>query len=243
MMAVNKIELNGVVVLDLTADTVTPDTLGEGITAHDAAGNLIVGTGVIGGGTADVTIYGGANEIITYSGKESGTFTLGSAGSGTIVLPKGTYTFTAGLSNLSVSKACDGPTDVRLRPDHYIYWYGAINGVIEKYDGYGTLTFQDNTLTLQGGYQDWAAISSDIDCSQDTKMSAKCTTVTSATYSNLLYSSYKNYSGGDSKDLRANATVTLTYTYASNKRARLAVYQNTNKIIVREWYLGNREGA
>ena len=242
-MAVSKIELNGVVVLDLTADTVTPDTLGEGITAHDAAGNLIVGTGAIGSGTADVTIYGGVNEIITYSGKESGTFTLNSAGSGTIVLPKGTYTFVAGLSNLSVSKACDGPTTVRLRPDHYIYWYGAINGVIEKYDGYGTLTFQDNTLTLQGGYQDWAAISSDIDCSQDTKVSVRCTTVDSSKYSDLLYSSYKNYTGGDAKDMKANSTTSLTYAYNSARKARLAVYGNTHKIVVQEWYLGNREGV
>lgn len=43
-MAVNKVEINGEVKLDLTADTVTADTLAEGYTAHNAAGELITGT-------------------------------------------------------------------------------------------------------------------------------------------------------------------------------------------------------
>ena len=51
-MAVNKVEINGVVKLDLTHDTVTKDTLLQGVTAHDAAGNSIVGTMSGGGGGA-----------------------------------------------------------------------------------------------------------------------------------------------------------------------------------------------
>lgn len=44
-MANNKVQLSdGTVLLDLTGDTVTPDTLLSGVTAHDAAGNPIVGT-------------------------------------------------------------------------------------------------------------------------------------------------------------------------------------------------------
>ena len=195
------------------------------------------------GGKVAVTIYGGANEVISYSGKEVGTVTLSGTGQGIVELKKGAYVFTAGLSAMTISKSIDSATTVRLRPDHYIYWYGAINGEITKYDGSGTLTFQDNTLTFQGGYQDWGACSSDIDCSQDTKVSAKCTTVVGGDYCDLLYSSYKNYTGGEAKDLKANATVSLTYTYTSSRRARLAVYGNTNKIVVTEWYLGNREAA
>lgn len=42
-MAVNKVALNGEVKLDLTADTVTPETLLKGKTAHNAAGELITG--------------------------------------------------------------------------------------------------------------------------------------------------------------------------------------------------------
>lgn len=49
-MANNKVQLSdGTVLLDLTGDTVTPETLAAGITAHNAAGNPIVGTG---GGSA-----------------------------------------------------------------------------------------------------------------------------------------------------------------------------------------------
>lgn len=43
-MAVNKVEINGEVQLDLTQDTVTPATLLKGASAHDAAGNLVQGT-------------------------------------------------------------------------------------------------------------------------------------------------------------------------------------------------------
>lgn len=43
-MAVNKVSINGTTVLDLTADTVTPETLSMGVTAHNAAGELITGT-------------------------------------------------------------------------------------------------------------------------------------------------------------------------------------------------------
>ena len=43
-MAVNKVDVNGVTVLDLTQDSVTPATLKKGETAHDASGASIVGT-------------------------------------------------------------------------------------------------------------------------------------------------------------------------------------------------------
>lgn len=43
-MAVNKVDINGSTVLDLTSDTVTPETLTLGATAHNAAGEQITGT-------------------------------------------------------------------------------------------------------------------------------------------------------------------------------------------------------
>lgn len=43
-MAVNKVEINGEVKLDLTQDTVTAAKLAQGETAHDASGELITGT-------------------------------------------------------------------------------------------------------------------------------------------------------------------------------------------------------
>ena len=42
-MAVNKVEINGKTIIDLTKDTVLPQTLLSGVTAHNAAGEPIVG--------------------------------------------------------------------------------------------------------------------------------------------------------------------------------------------------------
>lgn len=60
-MGVNKVDLaNGETLIDLTKDTITPQTLEKGVTAHDARGEPIVGTmvageGGTGGGIIDVT--------------------------------------------------------------------------------------------------------------------------------------------------------------------------------------------
>lgn len=43
-MGVNKVVYDGKALIDLTNDTVTPETLAEGITAHDASGERITGT-------------------------------------------------------------------------------------------------------------------------------------------------------------------------------------------------------
>ena len=43
-MAVSKVIFGGETVIDLTSDTVTPDTLAVGVTAHDKSGTAIVGT-------------------------------------------------------------------------------------------------------------------------------------------------------------------------------------------------------
>lgn len=46
---------NAAYVVNVSADTVTADTLAEGVTAHDAAGNAITGTMVAGGDIAPFT--------------------------------------------------------------------------------------------------------------------------------------------------------------------------------------------
>ena len=43
-MAVNKVEVNGETKLDLTQDTVTPENLLSGATAHNAAGEIVTGS-------------------------------------------------------------------------------------------------------------------------------------------------------------------------------------------------------
>lgn len=51
-MAVNKVNVNGETVIDLTGDTVIPETLLEGRTAHAANGEVITGTMPMGGSGA-----------------------------------------------------------------------------------------------------------------------------------------------------------------------------------------------
>ena len=46
-MTVNKVVYNGKTLIDLTGDTVTPESLAEGVTAHTASGSIIQGTAPI----------------------------------------------------------------------------------------------------------------------------------------------------------------------------------------------------
>lgn len=51
-MGVSKVNYGEDTILDLTQDTVSPEVLLEGYTAHNAAGNQIVGTASGGGGAS-----------------------------------------------------------------------------------------------------------------------------------------------------------------------------------------------
>lgn len=53
-MAVNKVVYGGNTLIDLSGSTVTPETLLEGETAYNAAGELITGTGSLGAVRYDV---------------------------------------------------------------------------------------------------------------------------------------------------------------------------------------------
>ncbi len=71
-MGINKVVVNDVVKLDLTADTVSPSTLATGITAHDKSGELITGTMESGsddllfsGNLQYYDYYGGLDNFIT----------------------------------------------------------------------------------------------------------------------------------------------------------------------------------
>lgn len=63
-MGVSKVDYNGETLIDLTGDTVTPETLAEGATAHDMAGNPITGTMKQGGGESNTMIV---NLVISLS--------------------------------------------------------------------------------------------------------------------------------------------------------------------------------
>lgn len=66
-MAVNKVEINGETKLDLTQDTVAPENLLSGATAHNAAGEQITGTYAppVSGEPGDITFYDYDGTIVT----------------------------------------------------------------------------------------------------------------------------------------------------------------------------------
>ena len=103
-MAVNKVVFGGETLVDLTSDTVSPDTLLEGETAHSASGEKIVGKAIIGNGK--VTIKQG--------GVSKGSFTMNQTGDATIELTDNNTTYgvatqtTNGLESSADKKKLDG---------------------------------------------------------------------------------------------------------------------------------------
>lgn len=95
-MAVNKVDINGATVIDLTGDSVTPETLLQGATAHDASGAAITGTMVRGTELQIiVTVTSGATVTATKGSLSvSGTAVNGTC---TLIVPEGgVWTVTAG---------------------------------------------------------------------------------------------------------------------------------------------------
>ena len=69
-MAINKVIYNGSTLIDLTSDTVSADTLLQGVTAHDLKGESIVGTYVDQDTTYSVSKAG---TTITLTGSDGST--------------------------------------------------------------------------------------------------------------------------------------------------------------------------
>lgn len=114
-MGVNKVEINGVVKLDLTADTVTAAKLAQGETAHDASGELITGTMTAPQLQIVVTTSAGATVTATKGGKTvSGT--ADASGNCTLIVDE-TGTWAVAAASGSMSKSVDvvvGLADVVL---------------------------------------------------------------------------------------------------------------------------------
>lgn len=100
-MAINKVIYGGNTLIDLTGDSITPDKLAKGVTAHDASGATITGTNTYDADTQDATA--GAAEILTgktayvRGSKVTGTMKNNGAVNGTINTKAGTYTVPQGF--------------------------------------------------------------------------------------------------------------------------------------------------
>lgn len=99
-MAINKVIYGGDVLIDLTADTVTEDTLLRGFTAHDKSGGVISGACTFDSDTSDATVS--VAEILdgktayARGAKLVGTMPNNGAVTGSISTKDGQYTIPQG---------------------------------------------------------------------------------------------------------------------------------------------------
>ena len=115
---INKVIYGGNTLIDLTADTVTPDKLAEGITAHDKSGAIITGTNTYDADTSDATAT--AAEILlsktayVNGNKVTGTMPNRGAVSGTISSLNDTYTIQNGYHDGSGTVGIDSTEAAKI---------------------------------------------------------------------------------------------------------------------------------
>lgn len=167
-MAVNKVVYGTDVLVDLTSDTVTPDTLAEGVTAHDNSGSTIVGTMKCGGGIT-IKVRGALpNAQVTLSHPTAQRQTTVSDPDGNCdfaVGDEGKYTITDGTNTVEIAIGLSVHTALVLPAEYqqtaYIQntvscpWnFGVIGGSIATFDLKATISSPGN-----GGYMRYFGIS------------------------------------------------------------------------------------
>ena len=124
-MGISKVVLGNRTLIDLSNITVTPETLGEGVTAFNAQGELITGTMKPGPATMTVLLNGAPNEVITYTGTQNDSITLDFTGVGSLQLDAGVYTFSGGISGYQKTVEIRQDSIVNVWPNGtMVYWYG-----------------------------------------------------------------------------------------------------------------------
>ena len=117
-MAISKVIYGGNTLIDLTADTITPDKLLDGYTAHGADGEVIEGSCDFDANTQDATAS--AAEILTgktaynKAVKITGTMKNNGAVSGTINTKAGTYTVPQGYHDGSGKVAISSTEQAKI---------------------------------------------------------------------------------------------------------------------------------
>ena len=93
-LPVNKVIYGGSTLIDLSEDTVSPDKLLSGFTAHDKTGTQITGTAAPGGGSlADEIVAGDTPVLANWSSKKVSSTTETDTGLLITVTKAGTYRF------------------------------------------------------------------------------------------------------------------------------------------------------
>lgn len=152
-MANNKIVYYGETLIDLTADTVTPETLTEGITAHNKSGELITGTNKKDCDTSDATAA--VSEILVdktayvRGAKVTGTMPNNGAVTGEITSAETDYTVPLGFHDGSGKVGIAAAEKAKLIPGN-IKQGITVLGIEGTYSGSGsggTVSAQSKTVT------------------------------------------------------------------------------------------------
>lgn len=121
-MAINKIIYGGNTLIDLTGDTVTPEQLAEGVTAHDKSGAKITGTNTYDSDTQDATaavaeiLYG--KTAYVRGAKITGTMKNNGAVNGSINTKAGVYTVPQGYHDGSGKVQISSTEQAKLIPEN-----------------------------------------------------------------------------------------------------------------------------
>jgi hypothetical protein len=147
---VNKVAFGGNTIIDLTADTITPDKLAYGATAHDKSGAPITGTSTKDADTSDATAS--ASEILStktaYVNGVKLTGEMPNRGSvtGTITTKAGAYTIQNGYHDGTGSVAIDSTEQAKMIPEN-IREGVTILGVLGTMSGSEDVHAQSKTAT------------------------------------------------------------------------------------------------
>lgn len=149
-MAINKLVVGSEVKFDLTTDTVTADKLAEGYTAHDKAGNQIIGTNTNDIDSSEATAA--VAEVLigkTFAARGqmfTGTMPNNGAVNGKISQKTGVFVIPAGFHDGSGTVAISDTEQAKLIPSN-IKQGVELLGVTGEYSGTESVTVQSKEVT------------------------------------------------------------------------------------------------